>query len=62
MESNVEKLMTVDEVADFLGLKVRTIYDKVQRRQIPHVRIGRTVRFRRSAIEAMVTEHPERAA
>lgn len=47
-----DRLLTAEEVAKYLGFSVRTIYDKVQREEIPHVRIGsRTVRFRREQID-----------
>ena len=55
MESNTaDRLLTAEEIADYLGYSVRTIYDKVQRDQIPHIRLGRTVRFRRAQIDAWI--------
>ena len=38
-------LLTVREVAAFLRLHEKTIYDLVERGAIPHLRLGRCVRF-----------------
>ena len=39
-------LLTYPEAADFLRMKLPTLYSKVSRREIPHVRLsGRDVRF-----------------
>lgn len=51
------KLLTVREVADWLGLSIHAIYRKVQQKEIPHMRIGeRTVRFNRSKVEAWLKQ------
>ena len=50
-------LMTYTQAADFLGLKVGTVYALVSQRRVPHVRLsGRLVRFERVALEAYVAE------
>ena len=44
-------LMTLDELAEFLGVTPRWIYDNHQGQGIPAFQIGRTLRFRRSDID-----------
>jgi len=42
-----------DELSAWLAIPKPTLYSKVSRREIPHHRVGRrTVRFRRTEIEA----------
>lgn len=53
-EGNTDRLWTADEVADFLGLHVQTVYSKAQAGEIPSFKIGSKRRFRRSEIEAWV--------
>jgi excisionase family DNA binding protein len=60
--NNAERWLTADEVAEHLGYSVRTIYDKVQRNEIPHQRIGRTLRFRRGEVDAWVLGTAEKVA
>ncbi|MGZ5385467.1 MAG: helix-turn-helix transcriptional regulator [Acidimicrobiia bacterium] len=44
--SGLDPLLSVDELAEYLGVPVRTIYDWRQRGQGPHgIRIGRHLRF-----------------
>lgn len=45
-----DAIMTVDEVADFLRLNRKTIYESVRLNEIPHVRVGRAIRFGRAAL------------
>jgi excisionase family DNA binding protein len=43
--SEMVKLLTPDEVADLLGIKVSTIYQWTHQGYIPHVKVSRFVRF-----------------
>ena len=45
-------LMSLPEVARYLGMKERTIYDWAQTGRIPAFKLGATWRFRRSEIDA----------
>ena len=45
------KLLTPQEVADYLGVKVSTIYQWTHQEFIPHIKIGKHVRFRQSVID-----------
>ncbi len=40
-----ERLLTATELADFLGLPRRSIYYWANKGLIPHVRVGRSLRF-----------------
>jgi excisionase family DNA binding protein len=46
--------MTVSEVADLLGIPVSTVYYLARQGQLPHSRVGRTYRFLRPRIEALL--------
>jgi excisionase family DNA binding protein len=52
-----EKLLTVKEVAEWLGLSIHAVYRRVQSNEIPHIRIGpRTVRFHRAKVETWLND------
>jgi excisionase family DNA binding protein len=46
-----DKLLTADEVADLMRVTRAWVYAETRRNTIPHLRLGRYVRYRRSAIE-----------
>lgn len=46
------RLLTAEEVAEIIGMRVDYVYELSRRGQIPHLRFGRTLRFRTEAIEA----------
>jgi excisionase family DNA binding protein len=39
------RLLTIKEGADYSGLSVHTLYAMVSQRRIPHVKVGRLVKF-----------------
>jgi excisionase family DNA binding protein len=45
-------LLTAEDVAEMIGMRVDYVYALSRRNQIPHLRFGRTLRFRAVAIEA----------
>jgi len=47
-------LMTVEQFADAVGLKPATVRQKVWRREIEFVRIGRCIRFKPETAEKMI--------
>ena len=47
-----EKLMTAREVADYLQCSLSTVRRMVGRGGIPHFRLGKLVRFRRTDVDA----------
>ena len=42
---------TIKEISDYLNLKPSTIYSMVAAKRIPHFRVGRLVRFKKSEID-----------
>ena len=48
----VTEVMTVSEVAEYLRINPQTVYRKAKAGELPSVRIGRAIRFRRSELEA----------
>lgn len=54
-------LLTADDVAAMLGMGTDWIYAQVRADRIPHVRLGRYVRFRAESVEKWICEL-ERAA
>jgi excisionase family DNA binding protein len=47
-------IMTIDEVADYLKLKVKTAYHLAAKGDIPGFKVGGAWRFRRRDIEAWI--------
>jgi excisionase family DNA binding protein len=48
---NNDKIMTLEEVADYLRVKPQTIYTWAQENKIPAAKIGREWRFRKAVID-----------
>jgi len=44
--------INVQEAARFLGVSSQTVYLWVERRAVPHLRMGRCIRFLRSDLES----------
>ena len=55
------EILTVSEVAEYLRINPQTVYRKAKAGEIPAVRIGRAIRFRRTELEAWLKskEHHE---
>lgn len=49
-------LLTADDVAASLGVSKDWIYAEVRAGRIPHVRLGRNVRFRAESIDEWICE------
>ncbi len=54
MGQGPEKLLTVPEAAEFLGMAPNTIYIWGREGKLPALKIGSAVRFRRSDLEAFL--------
>ena len=52
-----KRLLTPRETADYLGLKVDTIYKKARMRELPSVKVGRALRFDVVALDRYVEQH-----
>jgi excisionase family DNA binding protein len=49
-----ESLLTASEVADYLRVKRSWVYAETRASRIPHIRLGRYVRYRRDALEQWI--------
>ncbi len=49
-------VMTVIEVAEYLRINPQTVYRKAKSGEIPVIRIGRVIRFRRTELEAWLSK------
>lgn len=47
----MENLLTIKQAGEKIGLSVSTLYKYVERKEIPHVKVGRNVRFRIDLLE-----------
>ena len=52
----MSKLLEAEDVAAMLGMSKDWIYNEVRADRIPHVKLGRYVRFRPEAIEDWIRE------
>ena len=52
----MDRLLTAEEIAERLGMKIDWVWAQARAGRIPHVRLGRYRRFRESAIEAWLSE------
>lgn len=50
------RLLTVDEVARLTGWRPATVRQKVWRRELPYVKLGRAVRFKEESILKIIEE------
>ena len=52
----MEKLLNIQEISDLLGVKPSTVRKWVHLGFIPHVKLGRAVRFEKTTLEKWVSE------
>ncbi|MCW2986830.1 MAG: DNA-binding protein [Conexibacter sp.] len=55
-EGPAEELLIAEEVAALLRVKTTWVYAETRAHRIPHMRLGRYCRYRRSAIELWLDE------
>jgi excisionase family DNA binding protein len=53
------EVITADEVAALLRMTPAWVYSETRRNRIPHMRLGRYFRYRRSAIQAWMSDLEE---
>ena len=51
-EPERDQLLTADDVAELMRVTRAWVYAETRRDRLPHLRLGRYVRYRRAAIEA----------
>jgi excisionase family DNA binding protein len=52
-----DKIMTLEEVAEYLRLTPQTIYTWAQEKKIPAVKLGKEWRFKKSLIDKWFNDH-----
>jgi excisionase family DNA binding protein len=52
-----KRLLTPEEAAEYLGLRVSTIYKKSRLRELPSVKVGGALRFDVVALDRYVEQH-----
>ncbi len=50
----IERLMSIDEVSEYLNIKKSTLYSWVESGEISHCRLHKLIRFKQSDIEALI--------
>jgi len=55
----VEKLLSIEEVAEIFGLEYKTVYRLVRNGEIPSARIGRVYRVSKSDLAAYLEQQKE---
>ncbi len=55
-KSNIPDILDVKQAADFLRLKISTLYEKTSEKTIPHFKKGNKLYFHRTELEAWVKE------
>jgi excisionase family DNA binding protein len=55
----METIYTVNEVAEYLKISKSKIYLLIQRKEIPHVKIGRNVRITESQLLEWIEKNKE---
>ena len=52
-----KRLLNVQEAAEYLGLEIDTVYKKSRLRELPSVKVGRSLRFDVVALQRFIEEH-----
>ncbi|AHD04681.1 helix-turn-helix domain-containing protein [Paenibacillus larvae] len=55
-----DKILDVQEVAEQLGVSVKTLYDMCKKKKIPHRRVGTRILFSSSALDAWGREQDKK--
>ncbi len=54
MEDDLREFLAVEELSRYLGIKKSNLYSKVERKEIPHYRVGRLILFKKDEIDAFM--------
>ncbi len=52
-----KRLLNVEEAALYMGIKVDTLRKKARLRELPHVKVGGSVRFDVKALDLFIEQH-----
>ena len=53
----MQRLISINEAAEYTGLSPHTIYTMVSQRRIPYVKVGRLVKFDEGMLQAWIKQH-----
>jgi excisionase family DNA binding protein len=56
-----DRLITAAEAAAILNVSKAWVYEQTRRQRMPHVRLGRYVRYRRTTLDAWLQEQESRS-
>lgn len=56
-EASFKRLLSIQEMAHYLGIKVNTLYSWINTRRIPYIKVGRLVKFDFREIEKCLDNH-----
>lgn len=56
---SLSSFLNVKEISSYLSLRASTIYSMVEERRIPHYRIGRKIRFKKSVIDQWMEQQKQ---
>ncbi len=56
-EPPLRRLVDTQAVADYLNIATDTVYTMVSQRRLPHVKVGRLLRFDLTAINAWIAKN-----
>ena len=49
--------LSIDEASAYTGIKKSTLYARVEQREIPHYRFGRSIKFKRDDLDVWMEAH-----
>lgn len=52
-----KQILTVQDLKEFLNISEATIYKWKRERELPHIKIGRTLRFNKDSIIEWLEQH-----
>ena len=58
-QSLSSNFMIVKDVSEYIQIKVSTVYAMVEEKRIPHYRVGRQIRFKRSDLDGWMEEQKQ---
>lgn len=53
----MQRLLSIKEAANYMGLSPHTLYTMVSQRRIPYVKVGRLTKFDVGLLEAWLKQH-----
>jgi excisionase family DNA binding protein len=49
-----DPILTVDQLAEYLGIRKQRIYEAVSRGTIPYFKVGKSLRFKKSSVDKWI--------